>query len=232
MAEVKEAPEKPKSIGLENLVKGFKVGVGGVADVVGSTINTLEYWALGIGTADKRAIPTISKKIISDSYSNIDEKQPFWRGYVSRYLGTAAGVAGTGGALYGAFLLNPIVGLAVPGLLGAYGVLQGAAKYAHDFLFGEDGKKASFEDGLKFGWERGTHVNILPPLEGICTGRGYSNSMYQNGITESAKKVKRNLLSVTGSVIGEIGGKTASILTLGLLPAIKSFSAMYKQAFA
>jgi hypothetical protein len=232
MANGQQTPSnKKRGPTLENLVRGFKVGAGSVADIVGSTINGIDYWVNGIGTSDSRGVSTVSKQIIESNYS-ANEKQQFWSGYVPRILGTVSGAVGTAGALFGAYTLAPIAGLAIPTALGSYGVLQAAAKYSHDFIFGDNGEKASFQEGIDFGWERGTHLNILQPLEGALTGRGYNNSTYRNKVTATAGKMRRNLSSILGSVVGEIGGRAASILSFGLFPTAKSINATYHQAFA
>jgi hypothetical protein len=223
---------------LDQLVKGMGVGAMSVLDPISSAlIHPIDLGLTGVGLSDKRAIPTVYANTYKAVYPKPDEKLSAGT-YATRFGGQLIGGVGTGLGLYAVgAAISPILALAAPVALGIYGIVRAVGQYAHDYFKGEkiDGKhqKASFLDGLRFGYHRGSYTLPLgrfsfSPMElhhnyeASLTGRGYGNSHIDSRIRQSAAPMRRNFAAAAGNIVGQVGGALVSVLSLGIVPLYKT----------
>lgn len=204
---------------LENIVRGAGIGFALALDPIGSTLSSADYSLTGIGPSDKKnALPTASNLAYSGIYSNPEKKLADKGEYALRLLGSGIGAIG-GLAMY---VAAPVTLLA-PKILGIYSGIATGVKYIQNFTKGENGKKASFGEGFKLGYEQySSFLGIGHDVESYLSGRGQRNSHIKSPIQESAKKTKRNFASVGGNICGKITGLLLSGITLGIVPIYKT----------
>ncbi len=215
---------------LEEIVRGAGVGATKVLDPVGTIVNGVEKYLLGIGPADARALPTISSAF--EKQLNTGESSVL-KGHLPRLLGAAMGIGGAVAGLAGLYYaVEPAAAYLIPIATGIYSGLMTIGKYISNFIRGEpvNGQrhKAGFKDGLKYGWQHSTHLNILPEVESFFTGKGYEHSKFTYGTKDAAPSMRRNGLAVLGSTLGHVLGYATSAVTAGIFPALKSVRATYR----
>ncbi len=204
---------------LENLLRGAAVGLGATAiDPLGARVNLYDGDLVGIGPAERQAIPTAAKGILRSAYPDPAASLPVGA-YVARGAGLAGGaLAGYAGITALAAAAGPVA-YALPVLLGGYALARGAGRYLHDIVLGENGpggrSKGSVPDGFRYGWEYATNALSMPIHVGemLLTGRGYRNSHYESSVKGAAGGMRRSLRSLAGG----LGGLVAGGATLGAM---------------
>ena len=211
-----------KQNGLEKITSSFKNGIlagfAGAVDPVGYVVSHSDLDFSGKGFSNEDSVDTFYssayKKNFSPSEDKVDRKN-----YSARFMGQLTGsIAGIAGLVGTYTLLSPLLALAIPTGFAGYGITKGIMKYFNRNK--EVPEKATFSNGFKFGWSKGTNplYSLFHRGEAHLTGRGYENSSRDTTIKENSENIGRNFSSVLGNTLGTIFGGATSIFSLGYVP--------------